>query len=41
MSFIVAGCMLLVALLVSIVLDDIGISRWPEARRDVPSFDAW
>jgi hypothetical protein len=41
MSFIVAGSVLLLALLAGIVLDDIGVRRGQEARRDVPSFDAW
>jgi hypothetical protein len=41
MSFIVAGGVLLLALIVGIVLDTIGASRRPNARRDVSSFDAW
>jgi hypothetical protein len=41
MSFLVAGCVLLLALLASIILDGIGVRRRPEARRDVPAFDAW
>jgi hypothetical protein len=41
MSFIVAGGVLLLALLTGSVLDAIGITRWQQARRDVPSFDAW
>jgi hypothetical protein len=39
MSFLVAGCALLLALLAGIVLDD--VSGWQRARRNVPSFDAW
>jgi hypothetical protein len=41
MSFIVAGCVLLLALLAGIVLDGIGVRRPQKARRDVPPFDAW
>ncbi len=41
MSFFVAGCVLLLALLASIVLDDTGVSRRQEARRNNPSFGAW
>jgi hypothetical protein len=41
MSFIVAGCAFLLALLAGIVIDDIGVRRWQQARRDVPSFDVW
>jgi hypothetical protein len=35
MSFIVAGCALLLALLAGIVLDDVGVRR--RTRRDLPS----
>ncbi|MEA2775568.1 MAG: hypothetical protein QOF90_974 [Acetobacteraceae bacterium] len=41
MSFIIGGGVLLLALLVGIVLDGIGVSRQRRARRDVPHFDAW
>jgi hypothetical protein len=41
MSFIVAGCVLLLALLFGVVLDDIDVKRRPKARRDVPPVDAW
>jgi hypothetical protein len=42
MSFIVAGGVLLLALLVGIViLDDAGVRGRQKARRDVPPFDAW
>jgi hypothetical protein len=41
MSFIVAGCVLLLALLAGAVLDDIGVRRRQMARRDVASFDPW
>jgi hypothetical protein len=41
MSFLVAGGVLLLALLVGIVLDDISVSRRQNARRDVPPYDAW
>jgi hypothetical protein len=41
MSFIVAGCGLLVPLLADIVLGDIGIRSRLEARRAVLSFYAW
>jgi hypothetical protein len=34
MSFIVAGCVLLLALLAGMVLDDIGIKRWQERHRE-------
>jgi hypothetical protein len=34
MSFIVAGCVLLLALLAGMVLDDIGIERWQERHRE-------
>jgi hypothetical protein len=34
MSFIVAGCVLLLALLAGIVLDDVGIRRWQERHRE-------
>ena len=35
MSFIIAGCALLLALLAGIVLDDVGVRR--PTRRDLPS----
>jgi hypothetical protein len=41
MSFIVAGCVLLLALLADIILDHPGVTRSHKARRDVPSFDTW
>lgn len=41
MSFIVAGGVLLLALLASIVLDGIGGRRRQKERRDIPPFDAW
>ncbi|MEA2769322.1 MAG: hypothetical protein QOD93_2284, partial [Acetobacteraceae bacterium] len=41
MSFIVAGCVLLLALFVGIVVDSVGVTRGEKARRDLPSFDAW
>jgi hypothetical protein len=41
MSFIVAGGVLLLALLAGIVLDNIGVRRRRNAQRDVPPFDAW
>ena len=39
MSFIVAGCALLVALLAGIVLDDVGVGRRQRMRRDIPPID--
>ena len=39
MSFIVAGCALLLALLACIVLDGLGISTHERARRDLPTLD--
>jgi hypothetical protein len=41
MSFIVAGGVLLLALLAGIVLDGIGLRKQRKARRDIPPFDAW
>lgn len=41
MSFIVAGGVLLLALLLGIVLDGIDVRRRQKERRDVPPFDAW
>jgi len=41
MSFIVAGCVLLLALLIGIVPGDISTRRRQKARSDVPPFDAW
>ncbi|MDR3533869.1 MAG: hypothetical protein P4L90_25310 [Rhodopila sp.] len=41
MSFFIAGCVLLVALIAGIVLDNNGVGRWQKPRRDVSSFDAW
>jgi hypothetical protein len=41
MSFIVAGGVLLLALLAGVVLDGIGVSRRQKERRDIPPFDAW
>jgi hypothetical protein len=40
MSFIVPGCVLLLALLAGILLDDSDVRRRREARRDVLSLDA-
>jgi hypothetical protein len=40
MSFVIAGCALLLALLASIVLDDVSASDSQKARRDVPLFGA-
>jgi len=37
----VAGCVLLLALLASIVLDDTGVSKRQEARRNIPPFGPW
>jgi hypothetical protein len=39
MSFIVAGCALLLALLVGIVFNDVGVSKRQAERRDLPPFD--
>ena len=39
MSFFVAGCALLVALLVGIILDDVDVRSWRTTRRDVTPFD--
>ena len=36
MSFIVAGCALLLALLVGIALGDVDVRRWLTTRRDLP-----
>jgi hypothetical protein len=42
MSFIVAGCALLLALLAGVViLGDAGVRGRQKVRRDVPSPDAW
>jgi len=41
MSFIVAGCALLLALLAAIVLDGVSATPGQDARRDVPRFDAF
>ena len=41
MSFIVAGGVLLLALLPSIVLDGIDVRRRQKERGDIPPFDAW
>lgn len=42
MSFIVAGCVLLLALLVGIaILGEVGLGGRYKARRDVPPFDGW
>jgi hypothetical protein len=41
MSFIVAGCVLFLALLSGVVLDDISVSTPQKARRDVSSLGAW
>jgi hypothetical protein len=41
MSFIVAGGVLLLALLAGIVLDGVGVRRRQKERRDIPPFDAW
>ncbi len=40
MSFIVAGGVLLLALLAGIVLDGVGVRRRQKGRRDIPPFDA-
>jgi hypothetical protein len=39
MSFIVAGCALLLALLAGIVLDDVGVRRRQKERHDFPPRD--
>jgi hypothetical protein len=39
MSFFIAGCALLVALLVGIILDDVAIRSWQTTRRDLNPFD--
>jgi hypothetical protein len=39
MSFIVAGCVLLLALLVGIVLDNNGVER--RQKHDGTTFDVW
>jgi hypothetical protein len=39
MCFVIAGCGLLLALLVGIVLEDISVRNWQDARREA-SFDA-
>jgi hypothetical protein len=39
MSFILPGCVLVLALLAGVALD--GVRPWPKARRHVPSFEAW
>jgi hypothetical protein len=41
MSFIVAGGVLLLALLVGVVLDGTGDRKPHRDRRDIPPFDAW
>jgi hypothetical protein len=41
MSFIVAGGVLLLALLVGAVLDGTGDRKRQRDRRDIPPFDAW
>jgi hypothetical protein len=41
MSFIVAGGVLLLALLVGIVVDGIDVRRRQKERRDIPPYDAW
>jgi hypothetical protein len=41
MSFIVAGCALLLALLFGIVLDDGGVRKRQTARRDLPLVVGW
>jgi hypothetical protein len=41
MSFILPGCVLLLALLAGVALDGVGVRPWPKARRHVPSFEAW
>jgi hypothetical protein len=41
MSLIVAGCVMLLALLASIVIDDVDVRKSQKTRRDIPSFDAW
>ncbi len=41
MSFIVAGGVLLLALLVGIVVDEIDVRRQQKERRDIPPYDVW
>jgi hypothetical protein len=41
MSFIVAGSVLLLALLAGIVLDGTGVRRGQKAPTGHPTFDAW
>ena len=41
MSFIVPGCVLLLALLAGIALDDFSVRRRQKTPPDVRSFDAW
>lgn len=41
MSFIVPGCVLLLALLAGVALDGVGVRPRQKARRHVPSFEAW
>jgi hypothetical protein len=41
MSFIVAACVLLLALVVGIILDGTEISQRRGARHDVPPFIGW
>ena len=41
MSFVVAGGVLLLALLAGVVLDGVGVRRRQKGRRDIPPFDAW
>jgi hypothetical protein len=41
MSFIVAGCVLLLALLAGIAIDDIGIRRGKPHDANILWFDSW
>ena len=41
MSFILPGFVLLLALLAGVGLDNVGVRPRPEARRHLPSFEAW
>ena len=41
MSFILPGCVLLLALLAGVAFDDAGVRGWNEARHDGRPFDVW
>ena len=41
MSFIVAGCVLLLTLLLGIILDDFGTIRRVDPQRDADPYDSW